>query len=231
MKILVSGFEPYGEMSVNPTQTLAEKSKEFDIDGIEIHAVLLPVNYDECVDRLVEEIERVSPDVVISCGLYPGRTAITPERIGINAKDTMAEDSIADNKGRMPVDEPINPEGADGIFSMLPYRRIAENLTAAGIPSFVSNTAGSYICNNALYGVLDYIKRNDLPTVAGFVHFPASTDMAVEDPTQPSLPMKMMVEGLQVILKTVAEELESDRAKTSVAGSGGHANLRTGQRS
>jgi pyroglutamyl-peptidase len=217
MKILVSGFEPYGEMSVNPTQTLAEEAKKFDLDGIEIHSVLLPVNYDECVERLVEEIESVSPDVVVSCGLWPGRTAITPERIGINAKDTMADDPIADNRGRMPVDEPINPEGPDAIFSMLPYRRITENLMTAGIPSFVSNTAGSYICNNTLYGVLDYIKSNNLPIVAGFVHFPASTEMAVENPTQPSLPMEMMVDGLRVILGTVAQELSGSSTETTTA--------------
>lgn len=123
MKILISGFEPYGEMSVNPTQTLVEEAKEFDLDGIEVHTVLLLVNYDECVERLVEEIDRVSPDVVVSCGLYPGRTAITPERIGVNAKDTMAEDPLADKRGRRPVDEPIDPEGPDAIFSMLPYGR------------------------------------------------------------------------------------------------------------
>ena len=229
MKVLVSGFEPYGEMTINPTQTLAEKAKAFDLDGIEVHAVLLPVDYDECVERLVEEIDRVSPDVVVSCGLWPGRTAITPERVGINTKDTMADDPIADNKGRMPVDEPINPDGPDAIFSMLPYRRITENLMAAGIPSFVSNTAGSYICNNTLYGVLDYIKRNDLPIVAGFVHFPASTEMTVEKPTQASLPMEMMVEGLKVILKTVAEELSTEDTEKTTAGPVGAANLRTGQ--
>ncbi len=219
MKILVSGFEPYGEMSVNPTQTLAEEAKNFDLDGIEVHSVLLPVNYDECVERLVEEIERLSPDAVVSCGLYPGRTAVTPERIGINAKDTMAEDPIADNKGRMPVDEPINPDGPDAIFSMLPYRRIVENLRVAGIPSFVSNTAGSYICNNTLYGVLDHVRKNDLPILAGFVHFPASTEVALESPFQPSLPMEMMVEALKVILETVAVEAQESSARSATASS------------
>lgn len=219
MKILVSGFEPYGEMSVNPTQTLAEEAKNFDLDGIEVHSVLLPVNYDECAERLVEEVDRLSPDAVVSCGLYPGRTAVTPERVGINAKDTMAEDPIADNKGRMPVDELINPDGPDAIFSMLPYRRIVENLRVAGIPSFVSNTAGSYICNNTLYGVLDHVKKNDLPILAGFVHFPASTEMALESPFQPSLPMEMMVEALKVILETVAVEAQESSARSATASS------------
>jgi pyroglutamyl-peptidase len=216
MKILVSGFEPYGEMSVNPTQTLVWEAREFDLEGIEIHSVVLPVNYDECVEKITEEINHVSPDVVVSCGIYPGRAAITPERVGLNVKDTMAEDLLADKRGKKPVDEPINAEGPDALFSGLPYRRINENLLAAGIPSYVSNTAGTYICNNTMYGILDHIRRNQLPTIAGFVHFPLSTEMAIEDPTQPSLPMGIMVEALQIILRTVAEELEGKSTEAAI---------------
>jgi pyroglutamyl-peptidase len=217
MKILVSGFEPYGEMTVNPTQTLAEEARSFELEGIEVHSVLLPVNYDECVESLVEEIERVSPDAVVACGLYPGRTAVTPERVGLNVKDTMVDDPIADNRGKKPTDEPITYEGPDALFSLLPYREITKNLLAAGIPAFVSNSAGTYICNNTLFGLVDYVVRNDLQTPAGFVHFPASTEMAVEDPTQPSLPMEMMVEALRIILATVAENWDKGSTEASVA--------------
>lgn len=206
MKILVSGFEPYGEMTVNPTQTLAEEARDFEIDDIEVHSILLPVNYDECVESLVQEVERTSPDAVVACGLYPGRTAVTPERVGLNVKDTMVDDPIADSRGKKPTDELIDPEGPDALFSMLPYRKITKDLLAAGIPAFVSNSAGTYICNNTFFGLLDYVARNELQTVAGFVHFPASTEMAVEDPTQPSMPMDVMVEALRTILETVAEE-------------------------
>jgi pyroglutamyl-peptidase len=216
MKILVSGFEPYGEMSVNPTQTLVREARGFNLEGIEIHSVVLPVNYDECVDKITEEINHVSPDVVVSCGIYPGRTAVTPERVGLNVKDTMAEDLLADKRGKKPVDELINPEGPDALFSGLPYRRINEHLLAAGVPSYVSNTAGTYICNNTMYGVLDHIRQNQLPTIAGFVHFPISTEMAIEDPTQPSLPMEIMVEALRIILRTVAEELEGKSTEAAI---------------
>lgn len=208
MKVLVSGFEPYGEMSVNPTQTLVREAERFDLGGIEVHSVVLPVNYDECVKEITEVIDRIRPDVVLSCGIYPGRAAITPERVGLNVKDTMAEDLLADKSGRKPVDEPINPAGPDALFSKLPYRRITENLLAADVPSYVSNTAGTYICNNTMYGTLDHIRRNELPTIAGFVHFPVSTEMATQNPIQPSLPMEIMVEALRIILRTVAEELE-----------------------
>lgn len=215
MKVLVSGFEPYGEMSINPTQFLAEEAKGFGIDGIEVHSILLPVNYDECVEKLIEEIERVSPDVVVSCGLYPGRTAVTPERVGVNAKDTAAEDPIGDNKGRMPVDEPVNPGGPDALFSSLPYREITENLKAAGIPAFVSNSAGTYICNNTLYGLLDHVRTAGLPMAAGFVHFPASTEMAVDRPTMPSLPLGMMAEALRIVIETAVGETREQGAESA----------------
>ena len=208
IKVLVSGFEPYGEMSVNPTQQIAERAESMDLEGVAVHSILLPVNYDECVEKLVEEIDLLSPDVVVCCGLYPGRTAVTPERVGLNVKDTMAEDPVADNRGNRPVDEPIVREGADALFSLLPYRKIAEDLRAAGIPSFVSNTAGTYICNNTLYGVVDHVSKNHPNTIAGFVHFPASTEMAIEDPMLPSLPIEMMSKALRVIVETTVGEFE-----------------------
>ncbi|GAB7387936.1 pyroglutamyl-peptidase I [Bacillaceae bacterium] len=215
MKILVSGFEPFGGMKVNPTEAIVKEIGKEKFANAQIDVVLLPVNYDECVEKLITEIERVSPDAVISCGLYAGRTAVTLERIGINVKDTMAEDPIPDNKGVRPVDQPINPEGPDGIFSTLPNRQIVKNLLAHGIPAYISNTAGTYICNNTLYGVLDYIRRNRLPILAGFVHFPASSEMAVEKPVLPSLPHETMVTALRIIICTVIEECTKERNSES----------------
>lgn len=208
-KVLVSGFGPYGGMSVNPTELLVAEAQGFDLEGIEVRPVLLPVDYDGCARRLVEEVGRLSPDVVVSCGLYPGRTAVTPERVGVNAKDTAAEDPIGDNNGRRPVDEPVDPAGPDALFSLLPYRRIVDSLKAAGIPAFVSNSAGTFICNNTFYGLMNHVKTHDLPVAAGFVHFPASTEMAVERPTMPSLPMPVMVEALRMIVRIAAEERQA----------------------
>ncbi|MCP8617836.1 pyroglutamyl-peptidase I [Salirhabdus salicampi] len=202
MKVLVSGFEPFGEMNINPTQQLVEKIAEVEFEGVDVKTVLLPVNYDECVEKITKKIEKVNPDIVISCGLFAGRTAITPERIGINVKDTMAEDPIPDNKGTKPVDVPVVKNGPDGLFSTIPNRQIVEQLQQEAIPAFISNTAGTYICNNTLYGVLHYIQTNKLKVKAGFVHFPASTEMGIEKPTLPTLPMETMIKGLEVIIRT-----------------------------
>ena len=216
-KILVTGFEPFGGMEANPTQQIVTSLHRDAVPGVEIHTLLLPVTYDECLNRAIAEIERLQPAAVISCGLYAGRAAVTPERVAINVKDTMAEDPIPDNAGNRPVDEPIS-DGPDGLFATLPVRAIRENIAAAGIPSFISNTAGTYICNNTMYGVLDHLRRNGpATTLAGFVHFPASTDMAVQNPTVPGLPLDMMKRALLITIETVSSSLSASTSASSLA--------------
>ncbi|WP_433751299.1 pyroglutamyl-peptidase I [Paenibacillus amylolyticus] len=205
VKILISGFEPFGGDTVNPTGTLLEALANEVVEGAELKTVLLPVHFDECADLLIAEMEAYGPDVVIACGLAKGRTCITPERIAVNVKD-IPPGSYADNQGQRPVDEPIVKGSPDGLFSTLPIRAMVNDMSAAGIPAAVSNTAGTYICNNTMYSVLDYICIGQLPICAGFVHFPASTEMAVLQPSVPSLPIPMMLDALRIMIRTVVAE-------------------------
>lgn len=205
LKILISGFEPFGGDTVNPTGELMEALAHEVIEGAELKTVLLPVHFDECADLLIAEMESYQPDVVIACGLAKGRTAITPERIAVNVKD-IPPGSYSDNQGQHPVDELIVEGSPDGLFSTLPIRAMVNNMGAAGIPAAVSNTAGTYICNNTMYRVLDHIRLQQLPIRAGFVHFPTSTEMAVHQPSVPSLSIPMMLDALRVMIRTVVAE-------------------------
>ncbi|WP_226677852.1 pyroglutamyl-peptidase I [Mesobacillus jeotgali] len=202
MKILISGFEPFGKMKINPTEELLLEAEKFEIENVEISTILLPVNYDECAEELIRKMDDFQPDVVISCGLAVGRTAITPERIGINIKDTGSGDPYPDNKGQIPTDEMIDEDGPDGLFATLPNRLIEKNLKEMDIPAAVSNSAGTFICNNTLYAVLNHIRKNNLHIKAGFIHFPASTKMSAINPSLPSLPQETMAEALKVIVET-----------------------------
>ncbi|MEH7886578.1 pyroglutamyl-peptidase I [Bacillus sp. JJ1609] len=206
MKILISGFEPFGKMSINPTEELLKEAEKFAIEDVEITTILLPVNYDECAEKLIAKMDEIQPNFVISCGLAAGRTAITPERIGINVKDTGSGDPYPDNRGNVPVDEMIDKDGPDGLFSTLPIRHIEKNLKAEQIPAAISNTAGTFICNNTLYAVLNHIRKNNLAIKAGFIHFPASTEMSSRNPSLPSLPQELMARALNVIVDTCARE-------------------------
>ncbi|WP_186333531.1 pyroglutamyl-peptidase I [Paenibacillus xylanexedens] len=205
VKILISGFEPFGGDAVNPTGAIIEALANEVVEGTELKTVLLPVHFNECADLLIAEMEAYGPDVVIACGLAKGRTSITPERIAVNIKD-IPPGSYADNQGQRPVDEPIVDGSPDGLFSTLPLRAMVNDMSAAGIPASVSNTAGTYICNNTMYRVLDHIRVGQLPIRAGFVHFPASTEMAVLQPSVPSLPIPMMLDALRIMIRTVVAE-------------------------
>lgn len=205
VKILISGFEPFGGDTVNPTGALMEALTNEVVEGAELKTVLLPVHFDECADLLIAEMEAYRPDVVIACGLAKGRTCITPERIAVNVKD-IPPGSYADNQGQRPVDEPIVDGSPDGLFSTLPIRAMVNDMSAAGIPAAVSNTAGTYICNNTMYRLLDHIRVGQLPIRAGFVHFPASTEMAVLQPSVPSLPIPVMLDALRIMIRTIVAE-------------------------
>ncbi|MBT2694035.1 pyroglutamyl-peptidase I [Bacillus sp. ISL-55] len=204
MKILISGFEPFGKMSINPTEELLKEAESFELENVEISTILLPVNYDECAEELIKKMDDIQPDVVISCGLAAGRTAITPERIGINIKDTGSGDPYPDNKGNIPTDKLIDGDGPDGLFATLPNRLIEKNLKELNIPAAVSNSAGTFICNNTLYAVLNHIRKNNLDIKAGFIHFPASTKMSAFNPSLPSLPQETMARALKAIVETCA---------------------------
>ncbi|MDB4868027.1 MAG: Pyroglutamyl-peptidase [Cohnella sp.] len=208
MKILISGFEPFGGSTVNPTEKLVQAIAEETFAGVELKTALLPVYFDDCVKQLLQKIEEFRPDAVISCGLAGGRTGITPERIAVNLKDIAPDAPYPDNKGARPQDMPINPGGPDGLFTKLPIRRMVGRLKEAGIPASISYSAGTFICNNAMYGVLDYIRQNDPSMIAGFVHFPASEEMAAEHPTWPTLPQEMMLEGLRIIIQTTIDDIK-----------------------
>ena len=205
MKVLLSGFEPFGEFKVNPTLEMVKEVQELGVEGVEIEIIGLPVVYGKCVDQLLAKMEEVNPDVVLSCGLAFGRAAITPERIGINIQDTAGEGDKGDNQGDKPVDRPIITDGPDGLLTTLPIRLMVERLVQEGIPAQISNTAGTYICNNTLYGILYHMNKKQLQIKAGFVHFPATPDMVVNRPNVPSMSMSDQVRGLALMIEAIRD--------------------------
>lgn len=206
MKILITAFEPFGGDAINPTERLLMDIGKEPIERAEIHTRLLPVVFDECADKLLETVAEIRPDAVICCGLASGRTSITPEQIAINLKEVPKESSVADNQGNRPYNERVNPEGPDGLFSLLPVRAMTDNMKEQGIPASISYSAGTFICNNTMYALLDHIRTNRLSMIGGFVHFPASTEMAASKPGLPSLSHDTMLNGLKIMIETIVKE-------------------------
>lgn len=198
-RLLITGFETFGGMAANPTETLVTELDGRLVSGFQVSAAVLPVTFDDSIAAALAAIERVEPAVVLCLGLAAGRAEITPERVAINVRST--RDSRPDNAGRTPLDEPIT-DGPDGLLATLPVRAMVNDLIAAGLPAKLSNTAGTYVCNNVMYGVLDYLRRTQPVVVAGFVHVPATPELGLAD--TPTMPMDDLRRGLGVMLETLS---------------------------
>lgn len=204
MKVLVTGFEPFGGESVNPAQMIAERLPG-EIAGAQVVHRIVPCVFGKAIETVCEAIRQEAPDVVICIGQAGGRAAVTPERVGINLRDAR----LPDNAGNQPVDEPIRPDGEAAYFSRLPIKAIATAIREAGIPAQVSNTAGTYVCNDLMYGLLYHI-QHDFPQVrGGFIHVPFATEQVADKPGTPALPLEQMVEALRIAVAT-AVTTESD---------------------
>jgi pyroglutamyl-peptidase len=170
-KLLLSGFEPFLGFPINPTEAIVKALDGMEIGDYVVHGVLLPVDYETAGPRILDAMDEVKPDAVISLGLAAGRTSITPERIAINCRD-----GEPDNCGVALQDAPIVEGGPDGYFSTLPIRKMVNVLNESGFPSRISDTAGTYLCNNIMYTVRHAVGAE---VQAGFVHIPASHELAV----------------------------------------------------
>ncbi|MGB5946582.1 pyroglutamyl-peptidase I, partial [Paenisporosarcina sp.] len=144
--LLVTGFEPFLSFTVNPTMKIVAELNEQQIEDFQIVGKTMSVDFKSSGNQLISLIKEIKPDAVISLGLAGGRSKITPERIAINVKD-----GEVDNEGHAPRDEVIQPEGPAAYLSTLPIRSMVETLNELGYPAAISNTAGTYLCNNVMY--------------------------------------------------------------------------------
>ena len=209
MKILLTGFDPFGGESINPSwevvRRIPEKIKDTEIKGIQI-----PTVFQKSFEVLKKEIEIFNPDVVICVGQAGGRQGITPERIAINVDDAR----IADNENNQPIDFPIQKDGESAYFSTLPIKAMVDKMTASGLPASVSNTAGTFVCNHIMYQVLYYASKNHPSLKAGFIHVPFLPEQVKENNQYPSMELEEMVEALTLCVETVIEYQDKEDLKT-----------------
>lgn len=172
-KLLLTGFEPFLEFHVNPTWDIAESLNGTVIGDYEVYSEGLKVDFNEGVEQFKQVLQKLQPDLVISLGIASGRYKITPERIAINIKD-----GAADNSGFTPIDERISDDGPDGYFTSLPIRAMVNRLVKEGYPAEISNTAGTYLCNNVMYEGLKYATQHHIK--AGFIHIPMNFELSAK---------------------------------------------------
>ncbi len=203
--ILVTGFEPFGGESINPTGMIIERLPE-EIDGYKIIRLVLPVEFNRCVELASDAYDRYSPKAVIMLGQARGRSAITPETVGKNIMNAR----IPDNAGYKPENVRIEEEGPQTRYSTLPVLKIISAARKMGIPVEKSESAGEYVCNNLLYGMLGHV-NGKVPT--GFIHVPFIREQGHE----PYLEFDGIYKGIVTAIKTVIDNLENNKSETVFA--------------
>lgn len=198
-KLLLTGFEPFLNNSINPTQEIVRQLDMKTIHRFKVHSCVLPVDYMKSSEVLIARFKELHPDSVLMLGLAKGRTCVTPERIAINCNS-----GPEDNSGLKPDDQKIDPEGQDGYFSSLPIHEFVKALHEENLPSFISNTAGTYLCNNVMYSMLNYLHRTKTTLPAGFVHVPASHELVtLLNENVPSWSTEDLVRGIRTIINAI----------------------------
>ena len=193
-KVLITGFEPFGGESINPSWEVAKiLAKQPHID-----AVQLPCVFDRSLDVLREKIQALQPDVVICIGQAGGRSSIEIERVAINLNDA----SIPDNQGNQPIDTAIVPHAPAAYFTTLPAKAMVQAVKNAGVPASLSLSAGSYVCNHVMFGLLHFLAENFPQTRGGFIHIPFLPEQGVQHRNAPTMALDTLVKGLNIAVET-----------------------------
>ena len=195
MRILISGFEPFGGHEINPTALLVESLARNEIpypESLKVEHVLLPVTFEESFLRLQQKIETFNPDVVMCFGQAAGRSAIELESIAVNEIHA----DIKDNNGQQPQKQAINDQGEPTYLSTLPLGGMEGALKEAGLPVKISKSAGSFVCNYLFYRLME--SNQDTERLCGFIHVPLLPEQAKDD--QPYLSFDELKNAVSVIL-------------------------------
>ena len=200
-KLLITGFQPFDGESVNPALEVAKGLQGKTINGYEVIAREIPVVRFEALKAVQAAIEELQPNAVITIGQAGGRPDITVERVGINIDDFR----IPDNKGNQPIDEPVVTGGPVAYWATLPIKKMVANVKAQGIPASVSNSAGTYVCNHLLYGLLHYLTTQGKTAIpAGFIHIPYLPEqMAVrsgKDAQVATMSLDTLLKGFEAVI-------------------------------
>ncbi len=196
MKILVTGFDPFGGESINPAIESVKKLPDTILDA-QIIKLEIPTVCHKSLAVIKDAIEKHNPDVILSIGQAGGRNDITVERIGINIDDCR----IPDNEGNQIIDEPVYPDGPAAYFTTVPIKAMVKHIKDANIPASVSNTAGTFVCNHVTYGVSHMIHSTDKRS--GFIHIPFLPQQVLDKKGMPSMSLEMIVVGLTKAIEAI----------------------------
>lgn len=193
--VLVTGFEPFGGESINPSALAAEALNGRTVAGRRVTGVVLPCVFGVSLDMLKREIRQTHPELVICTGLGQGSRAINVERVAVNLDDAV----IPDNAGNQPIDREVIAGGPPAYFSKLPVKAIVAALRDEEIQATASFSAGTYVCNHVFYGLMHRLARKR-GARGGFIHVPYLPERTRTGP--PGMPLDTIVRGLEIAIET-----------------------------
>lgn len=200
MKVLVTGFQPFGKDTMNPSYE-AVKLLPDEIMGAQIVKEEIPVVFRKGGEAVQAAVRREQPDIVLLVGQAGGRTAMNVERVAINCED--CPPNFPDNDGNTPQGEKIYADGPDAYFATVPIKAMTQKMVDNGVPAVISNTAGTYVCNDLMYHLLHQL-HNEFPNArGGFIHVPYATIQNY--PKFASMTIEQMAKGLQLCIEASIE--------------------------
>jgi len=211
--VLVTGFTPFGGESINPSWQIAS-SLPSHIGGAEVRRLEVPTVFSRAIKVVTREIDKHKPVIVLCLGQAGGRAALTLERVAININDAV----IADNAGIQPIDKPIVRNAPAAYFATLPIKAMLAAIQKLNLPASISNTAGTFVCNHLLYGVLHHLAKKQHTIRAGFMHVPYLPAQVVSTAEQPSMSLADMCLGVEVAIAVAIAVAPSTRIGKKLVG-------------
>ncbi|WP_338598436.1 pyroglutamyl-peptidase I [Sulfolobus tengchongensis] len=202
MTVILFGFEPFREYIENPSQLVVQSLNNIEINNEPVRGIVLPVEYDKVEEIIITSIRKYKPILILGLGLAPGRAKLTPEKIAINYKYSKEPD----NAGKKSNGEKIDNNGQDGIFTNIPVEELVDFLNSRSIPTELSLSAGSYLCNMAMYIIVREAKKSG--ALGGFIHLPCHERLAsILSKPLPSMNLETMNRGIRLAIEFVLSKL------------------------
>lgn len=194
-RVLVTGFTPFDGENVNPSWEIVRALPD-DIAGYRVEKLKVPTEFGKAVEVAAKAIDKWQPKLVLCFGQAGGRSRMSVERVAININDAR----IADNAGAQLIDEPIVVNGPAAYFCTVPVKAMVAGMARAGVPAEVSNSAGTFVCNHLIYGVMHHIACRGYATRAGFIHVPFMESQILERPGAAALSLATMIGGAKAAI-------------------------------
>ena len=186
-KLLITGFDPFGGETVNPSWEAVRLLPE-EIGAFRLTKLQIPTVFGRAAETVLAASEKLQPDVILCIGQAGGRSGVTPEVVAINLREAR----LPDNAGNQPADVPVVKDAPAAYFSTVPVRAMVQAINGAGISAALSYSAGTFVCNDVLYSLLHHYHGAE--TKVGFVHVPFLPEQAKEN--VPAMPLEQMTAAL-----------------------------------